>query len=183
MLLPWTIIDSEYLLRRPWLNLRVDQVRQPDGSIIDEFHVVEYPDWTCVVCFTEDERVVLVEQYRHGLGRTTFEFPAGIIEPGEPPLMAARRELVEETGFVADAWTSLGHCSPNPSKQTNYAHLFLATGARQVHEQLLDTSESIAVHLAEAGDVLRLADTEGFQHGIHLAALFRAQQRGLWPGS
>ena len=182
MLRPWTVIDSEYLLRRPWLNLRVDQVRQPDGSVIDEFHVVEYPDWTCTICVTEEGQVVLVEQYRHGLGRATLEFPAGIIEPGEAPLMAARRELVEETGYVAATWTSLGHCSPNPSKQVNYAHLFLATGAHQAHDQLLDTSESIVVHLAEPDDVLHLANTDDFVHGIHLAALFRACQRNLWPG-
>ncbi|MDX1546724.1 MAG: NUDIX hydrolase [Rhodothermales bacterium] len=183
MLRPWIVLYRQYLLERPWMRLRADHVRQPDGTEIEEFHVVEYPDWTCVLCFTEAGRVVLVEQYRHGIEQVSLELPAGIIDAGETPLMAARRELREETGYVADAWTPLGRCAPNPSKQTNHAYFFAARGARREHAQLLDASEAIAVRETDPASLLRLADEGGIVHGIHQAAIFRAHARGLVPGA
>ncbi len=178
----WTTVASRYLLRRPWMNLREDHVRLPDGREEEEFHIIEYPDWACVVCLAEDGRLVLVEQYRHGVGRTTLELPAGVVDPGEEPLQAARRELLEETGYVADAWTWLGRCAPNPSKHTNYAHLFFARGARQARAQSPGQSEEIAVCLLEPAEVLRRAEAGALLHGIHVAALFWADRRGLLPG-
>ena len=89
----WDIINSEYLFRRPWLTVRHDQVRLPDGRINPEFYVLEYPDWVNVIAITEDGMFVLERQYRHGLGKTCYEIPAGVIEKGETPLEAAKREL------------------------------------------------------------------------------------------
>ena len=161
------------------MRLREDHIQQPDGTELDEFHVIEYPDWTCVLCFSETGQVVLVEQYRHGVGRTSLELPAGIIDAGETPLMGARRELREETGYVADVWTPLGRCAPNPSKHTNHAYVFVAHNARRVHEQRLDASETIAVREVSPSALLHLADAGEIVHGIHLAAIFWARHRGL----
>ena len=98
----WEVLDSEYLFRRPWLTVRHDTVRLPDGRINPEYYVLEYPDWINVLAITEDGKFVLERQYRHGLGKTCYEIPAGVIEKGETPLEAARRELQEETGIKAD---------------------------------------------------------------------------------
>ena len=103
----WDIINSEYLFRRPWLTVRHDQVRLPDGRINPEFYVLEYPDWVNVIAITEDGMFVLERQYRHGLGKTCYEIPAGVIENGETPLEAAKRELQEETGYGEGEWETL----------------------------------------------------------------------------
>ena len=95
----WDVLESAYLSRKPWLTLRRDRVRLPGGAVIDEYLVLEYPAWVSVVAVTSEGRVVLVRQYRHGLGRAGVELPAGVVEPGDPsPESAARRELREETG-------------------------------------------------------------------------------------
>lgn len=175
---PWTVLKSRYLLERWWMNLREDHVRLPDGHEMPEFHVVEVPDWACVLCRTEAGEVVMVEQYRHGVGRSSLELPAGALDPGEPALAAARRELREETGYAARHWRLLGRCAPEPSKQTNHAHLFVADGARRVAEPAPDAGEALRVRLVSPADLLRLADEGEMIHGIHLAAVFWARHRG-----
>ena len=94
----WTTTDSRYIIKRPWLTARCDTMRMPDGQIKDEFYVLEYPDWVNIIAITTDGKMVLVEQYRHGLDDIFMELCAGCVEPGEDPLAAAKRELAEETG-------------------------------------------------------------------------------------
>ena len=178
---PWTVLESRYLLRRKWMNLREEHLRLPGGAEIEEFHVLEYPDWSCVVCLAEDGRVVMVEQYRRAIERGSLELPAGVLEPGEAPLAGAQRELLEETGYIAGEWTSLGRCAPEPSRHTNYAHLYFARGARCVAGQRLDASEELHVRLVEPAEVLRMADAGEIVHGIHVLALLAAARQGLIP--
>lgn len=176
---PWTVLDRRLLFERPWLRLRADRVRLPGGHELAEFHVVEVPDWTCAVCLTDDDQVVLVEQYRHGIEEVVLELPGGVIDAGETPEAAARREVLEETGFEAETWTLLGRCAQDPHRQTNYVHCFAATGARRVAEQQLDAAEHMAVRTLPRLDVLERARTGGLVHGIHLAALFWAREQGV----
>ena len=95
----WDIINSEYLFRRPWLTVRHDQVRLPDGRINPEFYVLEYPDWVNVTAITKDGRFLMERQYRHGIQLTCYEICAGVCEKGETPLESIKRELYEETGY------------------------------------------------------------------------------------
>src|SRR5574344_2080381 len=92
----WKTLKSEYLIKRPWLTARRDTVELPTGVTNDEYYVLEYPDWINVIAITEDGQMVFVRQYRYALGITSFEIVAGVIEKGEEPLEAARRELQEE---------------------------------------------------------------------------------------
>lgn len=179
----WEILESRYLVKRDWMNVREDRVRLPSGLELNEFHVVEYPNWVCILCFDGDDRAVLVEQYRHGIGRSSVELPAGAIGKKEEPLEAAKRELREETGYEADEWEALGRCAPNPAKQTSYAHLFVARGARPAGAQQLDSTEAIRVRLVSTTELLRLADRGTIEHGIHLATIFWAVRRGFIPPS
>ena len=94
----WKVLRTEYLIKRPWLTARRDDVELPDGRTIPEYYVLEYPDWVNVIAITKDGHFVMERQYRHALGCTCFELPCGVIEQGETPIEAAMRELEEETG-------------------------------------------------------------------------------------
>ena len=95
----WEIIESEYLIRRPWLTARRDRVKLPTGVEIPEYYILEYPDWVNVIAITKEGKFVLVRQYRHGIKETRYEICAGVCETGEEPLLSAQRELYEETGY------------------------------------------------------------------------------------
>ena len=96
------------------------RVELPNGTIIPEYWISEYPPWVNVVAVTADERVVLIRQYRHGLGEVHFELPAGTTDPGDPSLeTAARRELHEETGYSGGSWSLLMTVSANPALNNN----------------------------------------------------------------
>lgn len=96
----WKVLTSEYLARKPWFTVRHESLELPDGRRIPDYYVFEYPDWINVTAVTRDGRFVLIDQYRHGLGETSYEIPAGVTEPSDAsPLAAAQRELMEETGY------------------------------------------------------------------------------------
>ncbi len=176
---PWNVRQSRVLLDRPWLKLRVDHVVTSSGHEIEEFHVVDTRNWVAVLALTDDNRVVLVEQYRHGLGRISLELPAGVIDSGETPQQTAERELREETGYVADEWQLLSDVSTEPSRHTTRAVFFFASRARRVGEPTLEASEDIRVKLLEAGALLEEVDRGGIQHGVHIGAILLAARRGL----
>ena len=143
----WKVLSSEYLHRRPWLTVRKDAVQLPDGRVNPEYYILEYPDWVNIIALTKDGQMILERQYRHGLGKTCYELPCGVIEEGEAPLEAAKRELLEETGYAGGEWQEWMTLSPNPSTSTNLTHCFLVTGVEKVSEQHLDATEDITVSL------------------------------------
>lgn len=167
----WIRRASRILLDRPWLRLREDRVELPTGAVIEAFHVVEVPDFSVVVAVDEGE-AVMVRQYRHALGHTGLEFPAGIIEAEEMPLEAARRELREETGVEAATWRLLGAFAPEPARLSNRGHLFLATGARKVTEARLDEGESLVVERVPLTSLRDHVESGDIVHALHVAAAY-----------
>lgn len=96
----WKVLSSEYLSRKPWFTVRHESVELPDGRRIPDYYVFEYPDWVNVIALTRDGRFVPIDQYRHALGATFYELPAGVAEPTDASMLAAaQRELHEETGY------------------------------------------------------------------------------------
>ncbi len=175
---PWKVLESRYILRRKWMDVREDRVQLPSGAIIDEFHVLEYPDWVCVIPVTDDRNVVLVDQYRHAIQRVCLELPAGVIDAGETALQAAKRELLEETGYAAPEWIPLGRCSPEPSRHSNSAYYFLARGAYRSANPTPEDSENVRVRLESVSSLPELIEREEIVHGVHAAAILTAVHKG-----
>lgn len=169
----WKTTNSEYLFRRPWLTVRRDTIEHPDGRVNPEYYVLEYPDWVNVLAITEDGRFLMIRQYRHGLDDIFVELVAGVSEPGETPLEAARRELLEETGFGGGEWTLNTVLSANPSTTNNLTYSFLATGVKPVSTQHLDPNEDIEILLLTEEEVRLLLDTDAIKQSLMAAPLWK----------
>lgn len=169
----WEILESEYLIRRPWLTARRDHVRLPDGVENKEYYVLEYPDWVNVIAITVDGKFVMERQYRHGLQWTGYEICAGVCESGENPLEAAKRELCEETGFGGGEWKLQMTISANTSTMTNLCHCFVATGVERISEQHLEATEDISVHLLTVDEVRNLLVGNEIRQALMAAPLWK----------
>ena len=169
----YKILSSEYLFKRPWLTARRDKVQLPDGRINPEYYVLEYPTWINVTAITKDGQMVLVRQYRHGLQRTNFEIVAGCMEEGEQPIDAAKRELMEETGFGGGEWQEIMVISQNPSTSTNLTHCFLATSVERMGTQHLDATEDIEVYLFSQDEVRQMLERGDFVQALMVAPLWK----------
>lgn len=176
---PWTVLASERVLDRRWLAIRQERVRTGRGKIIEEFHVVESPSWACVVCVTPQRELVLVEQYRHGIGELTWELPAGVVDPGEAPVDGARRELREETGYEAARWIAVQTLRPEPARHTHWAHIYAALDAEPSSAQELDDAEDARVFTVPLSDIDELIAGGRLAHAVHVAALLLCRARGL----
>lgn len=171
---PWKVLSSEYLARKPWFTVRHERLRLPDGRIVPDYYVLEYPDWVNVIARTRDGKFVFVDQYRHGLGETDYELPAGVAEKSDASMLAAaQRELLEETGYGGGEWRCLMVAAPNPSTQNNLTHSFLATGVERIGEQHLDATEDLRVHLFTEAEVLELLRSDGIRQALMAAPLWR----------
>lgn len=172
----WQTVASEYICKNPYMRLRVDNRFAP-GFGNHDFYILEFPDWVNVVAVTEDDQAVLVRQYRHGISAVSLEIPGGVVDPGEEPLTAAARELAEETGYLPKRMELLTAVRVNPAIQSNYCHLFLATGCRLLQEQALDGTEAIAVELAPLSALSGLMETGEINHSLNCLALTLALKK------
>lgn len=159
-------------------DCRVFKVRQ-DFSVRDgeekehSFFVVENPDWVNVIGFTKDQKVILIEQFRHGIEEAICEIPGGMVDDGEDPIIAAQRELVEETGFAARKIIPLGKSRPNPAIQNNWIYHFLALDCEKTKETKFDENESIATKFATLDEVEEKIETGEISHSLVLAAFYK----------
>ncbi len=169
----WKTLSSEYLFKRPWLTARRDAVQLPNGTINEEYYVLEYPDWINIIAITEDGRMILERQYRHAIDRVDYEIPAGVVEEGEEPMDAAKRELEEETGYTGGEWTHLHSISPNASTMNNLSHTFIAKGVKKTTKQHLEATEDISVYLVPQEEVLQMLKQGKFMQALMVAALWR----------
>ena len=128
----WPVVSSAELARGDMVRMRSDMVQMPDGDVVGR-EVVEHPGAVAVLALDEQERVLLIRQYRHPVGRLLWEIPAGLRDKaGEPPLVTAERELLEETGYRAADWRVLVDYFTSPGFSTERLRVFLARGLTRV---------------------------------------------------
>lgn len=169
----WKVLDTEYLFTRPWLTVRRDKVQLPNGTVHPEYYVLEYPTWVNVIALTEDGNFVMVKQYRHGLGIVATELCAGVAEEGETPLEAAKRELLEETGFGGGEWELNMVVSANPGSQNNLSYSFIAHGVRQISGQHLDATEDVKVEILTEEQVYSMLLNDELKQALMAAPLWK----------
>lgn len=170
----WKILSSRYLIERPWLTARRDTVELPDGRINDEYYVLEYPTWVNVIARRRDGMFVMVRQYRHGIGEVLTELCAGVVEKGEEPEAAARRELLEETGYGNGKWTLLTVVSPNPGSQNNCSYSFLAEDVEEItSEQHLDETEDLDIVIMSRDELYSMLVNDEIRQSLMAAPLWK----------
>lgn len=173
---PWKILESRYLLKHPMVRIRQDTCQLPDERIIDDYYVVEEHDVALIFALTSDDKVLLVEQYKHAIGKTCIELPGGYLDSAdEDPLLAAQRELREETGYTSDKWHLLATYVNQPTRCNSRTSIYLATEAQRVSEQNLDPNEEITIHALPMAEVFERIRTGAIDVALTIAAVYQAQ--------
>lgn len=176
--LPWKELRREKLLDCHIFDV-CSAVRESESGCAGTFYLIGAPDWAGVIPVVDTDRgrhFVMIRQFRQGVGDYCIEFPGGIIDPGEDPVKAVCRELLEETGYRAEMILPLGTLSPNPAMMTNRFHAFIAEGCRLEAAQKLDSDEEIEVLLVPEEEAIELVGGEEMGHALMVAALFFYQR-------
>lgn len=168
----WRVTASSYAIDTEFLRLRRDRIELADGTVIEDYYVRESHGFVVVFAVTPDDRVVLVRQYKHGIGQELLELPAGAIDHGEEPAACALRELAEETGYTGETAEHVRTFITEPTNSNSVAHLFVVRNARQTQEQDLDVTEKIDVELATFGELLALVREGTIDSIAHVASVY-----------
>ncbi len=189
--LEWQEIRTRHIIQNEWIDFRESAFRFPDGTEFEPYYSYSRRDYVVIVALDEAGRYLCVRQYRQGIREVTLEFPAGGLErtdgkeygsrredgASEDALLAAKRELLEETGYEADDWQHLLTVPSNATIADNYAFIYLAKGCRRVSGQDLDETEFLNVELHTEAEIRDAIFSGGFQQAVHVMAYLLAKER------
>ena len=148
-------------------------VQLPNGVEVPDFYITEAPDWVNVIAITTEGKFIIEEQYRHGIQKVCFELCAGMVDEGESPLGAAKRELLEETGYSGGNWTALGMSVPNASGSTTKCYHFLATDVERTQSPNTENTEDIKIYLLTEQELKQKMLDGRIAEAVMLAPLWR----------
>lgn len=153
-------------------KVREDFCQRESDGLEHSFFVIENPDWVNIIALTKENEVVLIEQFRHGIEEIILEIPGGMIDENEEPENAARRELLEETGFSSDEFIFLGKSRPNPAIQDNWIYHFAAVNVEKIEEVNFDEHESVITILLPFKDVKKQISDGKITHSLVVTAFY-----------
>ena len=158
----WERLASEIAYTCRIFSIRRDRARFSRDDAEHDFHVLEFSDWVNIIPITASGEVVLVRQFRHGIRDCTLEIPGGMLDAEDPsPLAAARREMIEESGYDSELVEALGSIHPNPAIQNNTCHSFVAYDVECRHVPSFDSTEEtevVLVPLIRIPELIRAGD-------------------------
>ncbi len=171
----WEVVSSEYLTKHPpFFVSRKDVCKKPDGTLIAAYYVVELPPSVVVVALPDDDHVLMIKQYRHPVAGISIELPGGFVEEGEEPLQAAKREMLEETGYTFSDYHYLGRIAANPGVLNNFTYMYVARNVKGTQKQQLEQSEEITIEIFEIRELLELLHSNSIIQSLHATACFYA---------
>jgi 8-oxo-dGTP pyrophosphatase MutT (NUDIX family) len=173
----WRVVSSTYPIRTAYLRLRADTVELPNGSVVENYFVRESFGFCIIFALTPAADVVLVRQYKHGIGTVVLELPAGAIDEGEEPAACAARELREETGYAGRAPELIASYIADPTNSNAHFHVYLIRNAERIHEPDPEPTESIVVETVPLAAIRDLIGPHGVHVGSHVAAIYTVLER------
>ena len=195
--LAWEEVSTETIVSDQWIDFRKTDYMFPDGRVIGPFYSYTRRDYAVIVATDEEGRYICVRQFRQGIKEVTTEFPAGGLEDSEADaataadadaadaattearaLAAAKRELLEETGYESDEWTHLMTLPSSATISDNIAYIFKAENCRRVTGQSLDETEFLNATLLSAEEVEEMVMSGGFKQAMHVTAWLLANRTG-----
>ncbi len=174
MNLDWKVLNSKYLLQNEWLAVRADTCEMGNGRLIDPYYIMESGDYVNIVPVTTAGEIVFVRIYRHGVVQTLLETPGGLIDEGELPLAAARRELLEETGCACAELRLIGSGSPDPARLSCRAFYFLVTACVETAVPNWDEHEEMELLKLPIAQVKQMLFAGEIIDSVQQSALFFA---------
>ena len=188
--LEWKLVSCEHVVEDEYIDFRKCAYELPDGTVFEPFYNYSRRDYAVIVATDEDGKYICVKQFRHGINKVTVEFCAGGLERqdgkeygeatnsamAETALEGAKRELLEETGYVSDDWKFLLKIPSNATMADNYANIFVAKNCRKVAGQNLDDTEFLNVHLYNRSEIEEMIQTGDFPQMAHVLALLLAEK-------
>lgn len=177
MIESWPILGRQPLGDYRIFRIRKDTSRSPRTGEAHDFFVLDSPDWINVVPVTPEGNVILIRQFRHGIGEVTLEIPGGMVDSTDrSPAESAQRELLEETGYTAKEFILIGSNTPNPAFLNNHCYTYLAVDAQQVGQPQLDGTEDIEFELVPANQIPELVATGQITHSLVITAFYFFEQ-------